>query len=309
VIQGVADIVLGVPQSPEYAAYCDAHLRELVDRYRPSVLWNDIACPGGVDLAALFADYYNTVPDGVVNDRWSQGKPAGKALELAVRGAGASLQRLWRFVPDRFKELDITQRVHHADFTTPEYAQRVDITERKWEATRGVGHSFGANHHERPEDIVTSTSLVRSFVDIVAKNGNLLIGIGPEPDGSVPDWQAAPLLDLGAWLEVNGEAVFGSRPWAVAGSATSEGSEVRFTRRDGSLYATLLETPPTRLVELPELDAAGVTSVAVLGLDGEPEWHVTDGRLTVRLPDRLPVSPALVLRLRPASAVGVARSA
>ena len=67
------------------------------------------------------------------------------------------------------------------------------MTERKWELARGVGHSFGANRHERPEDIITGTELVRMFCDVVSKNGNLLIGVGPRPDGIVPESQQAPL--------------------------------------------------------------------------------------------------------------------
>ncbi|MEM9513274.1 MAG: alpha-L-fucosidase [Actinomycetota bacterium] len=298
-IAGLADLATGVPQSNEYVAYCETHLRELIERYEPSVLWNDIACPYGLDLAALFADYYNAVPDGVVNDRWTQSKPGGRALTASVRAGGAAVQALWRFVPAKYKQINIAQRVPHVDFRTPEYAQHDEIAEKKWESTRGVGHSFGANRHERAEDIVTATDLVRSFVDIVSKNGNLLIGIGPEPDGTIPGWQAAPLLGLGEWLATNGEAVFGTRPWTIAESKTHDGTQVRFTQRDEQLYATLLETPASRRIEFPGLDAHGVESVDVLGLDETPEWGATGGRVHIELPERLPVSPALVVRLRP----------
>ena len=88
---------------------------------------------------------------------------------------------------------------------------------------RGVGHSFGANFDEQPEDIVSSVDLIRLFCDIVSKNGNLLIGVGPRPDGTIPELQQAPLLGLGEWLQVNGAAVYGSRPWEVAESSTSKG--------------------------------------------------------------------------------------
>lgn len=303
VIRGPADVVLAVPQSDEYVSYCDAHLRELIDQYQPSVLWNDIACPAGVNLPSLFAHYYDTVPEGVVNDRWRQGRvPGGRAGELGIRAAGGAVQGLWRFFPDRWKELKPSPGAH-ADFTTPEYGQHDEIAERKWEATRGIGHSFGANRAERPEDILTTAALVRSFVDIVSKNGNLLIGIGPEPDGTIPAWQAAPLLGLGDWLATNGEAVLGSRPWLVAEGRTSEGTEVRFTRRAGSVYAVLCETPPTRRFELWGVDATGLEEMHMLGLADQPEWDVVDGCLTVDLPDRLPPAPAVTLRLGPETAV------
>ena len=303
VISGVADMALAVPQSSDYVAYCEAHLRELIDSYEPSVLWNDIACPAGVDLPALFAHYYNNVPDGLVNDRWIQGRiPGGRAGALGLRAAGAVVQRAWRRMPQAWKDLDLGPP-KHADITTPEYRQYDEIVDHKWETTRGVGHSFGANRAERPEDIITTADLVRSFVDIVAKNGNLLIGIGPRPDGTVPDWQTRPLLGLGRWLETNGEALIGSRPWVVAEGRTSEGTDVRFTERGRAVYATLLESPPISRFELWGVEATDLDEVAVLGLEDETDWDVTDGRLVVTLPDRLPVSPTLTLRLEPRAAL------
>ncbi len=302
VISGVADMLLAVPRSPEYAAYCEAHLRQLIDRYEPSVLWNDIACPTGVDLRSIFSHYYNTVPDGVVNDRWTQTSiPDRPVVAAAVRAVGATVQSLWRFMPPAWKDLDIKQRCH-SDFATPEYAVRSDIAQEKWESTRGVGHSFGANRSERPEDILTTAELVRSFVDIVSKNGNLLIGVGPEPDGTIPQWQAAPLLGLGEWLDANGEAIVGSRPWLRAEGTTSQGTEVRFTRRGDALYAILLEPPPTRRFELWGVDATGVDEVRALGIPDHLEWEVRSGHLTITMPERLPVTPAVTLRLSPGEA-------
>ena len=59
-----------IPQTPEYGAYVDAHWRELIERYQPAVLWNDIGYPACADPKQLFADYYNAIPDGVINDRF-----------------------------------------------------------------------------------------------------------------------------------------------------------------------------------------------------------------------------------------------
>ena len=193
VARNVATLLLGVPQTRRYADYCDAHYRELIDRYQPSVLWNDIAAPTLLDLTSLFGHYYEQVPDGVVNDRWTQiSLPTGGATDGLIRGAGWLIERAWPLIPSRHKGLDFSVRPQHHDFTTHEYARKDDIELEKWESTRGVGHSFGANQNEAREDVVTGPDLVRSFVDIVAKGGNLLIGIGPSPDGTVPSWQRAP---------------------------------------------------------------------------------------------------------------------
>ncbi|MEZ5141241.1 MAG: alpha-L-fucosidase [Acidimicrobiales bacterium] len=309
VIRDAASALLAIPQTREYAAYCEAHYRELIDRYEPSVLWNDIAAPTPLDLRSLFGHYYERVPDGVVNDRWAQGAlPDGPIVgavgQAAVRAAGWLVERAWPVLPRRYKGLSFAVRPLHHDYTTPEYAQHDEIQAEKWESTRGVGHSFGANRNERPQDVLTAAELVRSFVDIVAKGGNLLIGIGPEPDGTVPEWQQVPLRGLGDWLAVNGHAVFGSRPWEVASSRTAEGSDVRFTRTGDAVHAIVLETPPRRRVTLWGVDASGVGEVSVGGVPADQvSWTVEGGMLAVELPDWLPVSPALAISLSPGSGV------
>ncbi|HXQ58981.1 MAG TPA: alpha-L-fucosidase, partial [Acidimicrobiales bacterium] len=214
--------------------------------------------------------------------------------------AAAAIERGWRLIPDRYKQLTFPG-VRHADFTTQEYTQHEHIVKRKWEATRGVGHSFGANHNEAPEDIISTTELVRLLVDVVAKNGNLLIGVGPAPDGTLPEWQVAPLAGLGRWLEVHGEAIYGTRPWTVPSTTTSEGTEVRFTLGPQALYATLLSPPGTRDVVLRGVAAGALDHVDLLGVDTPIDWQVRDGSLSVTLPKRLPVRPAHVLRLAPAA--------
>jgi alpha-L-fucosidase len=295
-LRNAADSFLAVPNSPDYVTYATGHVRELISRYQPSVLWNDICWPAGGDLPALFAEYYDRVPDGVINDRWIEPtQHRGPITDALARAGGVVLQRLWSLVPDDYKSLTFPAD-HHYDFRTPEYTRYDAIQPGKWESTRGVGHSFGANRNERPEDFVTATELVRSFVDIVSKNGNLLIGIGPDRFGRIPDEQLTPLRGLGTWLRANGAAVVGTRPWLRAEATTTEGGAVRFTQCDGAVNAILLD------VSAPEfgirgVDAGEVTEVRLLG-SGEPvQWRVRDGMLTVRLPERLPPSPAHVLTL------------
>ena len=291
-----ADSFLAVPPGADYLQYATVHVRELIDRYRPAVLWNDICWPSGGNLPALFAEYYNSVPDGVINDRWIEPPTyRGPLADSLARLGGALLQRFWPLIPDGYKSLTFPAN-HHYDIRTPEYASFDTAQDKKWESTRGVGHSFGANRNERPEDIVTATELVRSFVDIVAKNGNLLIGIGPDESGRFPAEQLVPLRGLGEWLRINGEAIFSARPWLIAQSTTTAGTGVRFTVANGAVYATLLDVSE-REFGLRGLDATDVAGVRMLGLDEPLDHDITDGMLTLRMPERLPVSPAHVLRL------------
>ena len=298
VLTRAADAVLAVPSGTDYVRYVTAHVRELIERYEPSVLWNDIGWPKDKALPELFAQYYNTVDEGVINDRWRQnGMPRNAVTDALVRGAGALIEALWSRIPEDRKRLTFAPTTH-CDFTTPEYEVLHAATAKKWEVARGVGHSFGANRHERPEDIISDRELIQMFCDIVSKNGNLLIGVGPRPDGTVPEAQQAPLRALGAWLAANGEAIYGSRPWVVTESTTTEGTPLRFTKSGEGVYALVLGMPASRRVTLRGIDGTRVRRVRLVGSPVELEWAVDPGGdLAVTLPEQLPLSAVTVLDL------------
>ncbi|MCS7219811.1 MAG: alpha-L-fucosidase [Anaerolineae bacterium] len=272
VIRRLADIPIAVPQSAEYVAYANGHWRELIERYEPSILWNDIAYPAAADLPALFADYYNRIPDGLVNDRFTQ------RFELGPEGFA---------LPD------------HYDFRTPEYTSFREITPFKWEATRGIGASFGYNQNEGPAQYLSVEALVHLLVDIVSKNGNLLLNVGPMADGTIPDLQKERLLGLGQWLDVNGEAIFDTRPWVKAEATTPDGVPVRFTQKGDVLYAILLGTPQDRQVVIPGLQAQANTGITLLGNDSPLAWRQEDEGLAITLSAGWPTSPAHALKITP----------
>ena len=273
VIQHIADISKAVPQMPAYVDYANAHWRELIDRYQTMILWNDIAYPAATDLNVLFADYYNTLPDGVINNRFTQ------RFQLGADG---------NIVTDNFH-----------DFETPEYASYPEIRAKKWESCRGIGASFGYNRNEGPAQHLTVENLARSFVDIVSKNGNLLLNIGPMADGSIPALQRERLLGLGKWLDVNSKAIFDTRPWVSADGSTENGIGVRFTQRETNLYATLLDTPASHTLEIKGLRCAAGTTVTLLGEPRPIPWHATDGGTALTLAFDLAASPAHSLQFTP----------
>jgi len=277
-IQDVADVQGTIVQEPEFVAYANTHWRELIDRYQPAILWNDIGYPAAANLPELFAYYYNRVPEGLINDRFAQATTREPAPED-----------------------DVLASPHgpHYDIITPEYTSFPEIQPIKWETCRGIGFSFGYNRNEGDEQLISVEALVHLFVDVVSKNGNLLLNIGPMADGTIPANQRQRLEGLGNWLQTNGEAMFGSRPWVQAEGRTAQGLGVRYTQQGGALYATLMGTPVERQIRLEGLIADANATVQCLGRDGALAWQQEGADLLVMLPENLPSSPAHCLKITP----------
>jgi alpha-L-fucosidase len=246
------------PQSHAYGDYAFAQIHELIDRYQPAVLWNDIDWPKTGRAMQVEADYYNSVPDGVVDDRFG---------------------------------------IKHADFTSPEYQKVEKILPKKWEECRGLGRSFGYNRAEGEAETIASADLIAMLVDIVSKNGNLLLDVGPEDDGTIPPVQMDRLNALGAWLKQNGEAIYDTIPWERAEGKTAEGDEVRFTRKGADLYATILGSPKSTTATIEGVSAQPGVNATLLG-DSKPlATKEANGNLQVSLPQQLPGKYAYVVKL------------
>ncbi len=280
-IRDITTLTSNIPQGEDYVAYADSHWRELITRYQPMVVWNDIGYPAAANVPSLFADYYNAQPDGVINDRFAQHQTP-QAQEGNVEPLAAGL---------------------HYDFRTPEYSSYSTIMPYKWEACRGVGFSFGYNQNETDADHLNTDELIRLFVDIVSKNGNLLLNVGPMPDGTIPALQMQRLDALGAWIEVNGAAIFGTRPWIRAEATTTEGIGVRFTQKDDTLYAILLDTPSNASVTIENLHLAPNATITMLGSAAVVPWEQIDDHVHMTLPEHLPQAPAYALAIAPLATI------
>jgi alpha-L-fucosidase len=280
----------------DYPSYADAQVRELVERVAPDVLWNDIAWPGSADaLWRLFADYYAAVPEGLVNDRWLTRSRLTDALRL----------RPLRWLADRLVERAVRSgradptppRPPHCDVRTPEYAVFPGVRREKWECVRGMDKSFGYNRASREEDFLSRSELIHSFADIVSKNGNLLLNVGPRgEDAAIPEPQLRRLRWLGDWLRANGEAVYGTRPWRRAEGATREGVPVRFTARGDVVYALLLGAAPGGALTLEDVPLADGARVELLG-KGPVPWRRDGATLRVELGALPADAPAHALAL------------
>ena len=265
---------------PEYVDFMDAKHRELIRRYEPDILWFDTPQADTEQLRAneLIADYYNRAEEWgkevLVNDRASTDHDALAGHEQDEEGAFGG------------------------DFATPEYTSFDEIKPFKWETCRGIGRSFGYNRAEEEGHHLTGEELIHLLVDVVSKNGNLLINVGPRADGTIPDLQRGPLEALGEWLAVNGEAIYGTRPWAIADDPESD-VEVRYTWKDEDLYATCLSWPNERASLAPgdRVDPDGIERISILGAEGSLAWTSDGDTLLVDAPEDPPTEHAHAFRI------------
>lgn len=188
---------------------------------------------------------------------------------------------------------------------------------RPWQTETSVSiKSWG---YAENDSYRTAQSLLCDLVDIVSKNGNLLLNIGPKADGTIPEEASLVLLQMGDWLKTNGEAMYGSRPWVMYGEGstrTVEGekkenpnrtfqpSEIRFTAKGSTLYAIGLAYPSdsaalikTLYEGTPYLNGR-IAAIDLLGSSKPVTWRQTATGLSVQLPER--VALPYVLRIRTA---------
>ena len=251
-VRTMLDLVAQGSLGPEYADYVTGQVHELIDRYRPSVLWNDMGWPADADLGAVLRHFYRTAEDGVVNDRW-------------------------------FNFTAPTQAVPH-DFRTFEYERPAEPPAEPWEMTRALGRSFGYNAAEDPTDLLDGGQLIDLLIDVVAKGGNLLLNIGPDGTGRIPESQQRPVRELGRWLMVYGEAIRRSRRRSAPTACTSNGITVRFTENREHVYAIVPAGPGRGELVIPDLRPSEVADAHLIGTGEPAEWTADAGAVRLQVP-------------------------
>lgn len=279
------------PPTPEFLDDWLARTAELVDKYRPRLVWFDwwIAQPAvHANLQKFAAFYYNRGAE------WKQ----GVAINYKKHG-GESF-------PDTAGVLDI-ERGQLANMRPLFWQTDTSASKTSW--------GYVTNHEYKTVD-----SLVDDLVDIVSKNGSLLLNIGPRPDGTIPEPEERILREIGAWLAVNGEAIYGTRPFTIYGegpTAVVEGpfgdtkrkpftwEDVRFTTRGATLYAIVLDWPAGGRVSIPSLARNAphgpreMASVELVGSRAAVGWTRDERGLHVDLPALHPSEHAFALRITP----------
>jgi len=267
-------------------------INDLVDTYEPDLLYTDGGIPFGEVGRDVVAHLYNSTIR-----RYGRNEGVYTLKQMDLHGdyvPGVGVLDMERGVLPRIEELP-------------------------WQTDTSIGDWFyNPDWKYRP---VSWT--IHMLVDIVSKNGNLLLNVVQRPDGTIEAEAERMLEEMAAWMEVHGEAIHGTRPWFVYGEGGqhSEGGhfkedlaytaqDIRFTTKGDALYAIALGWPADGVLKVKSLAApAGkITGLQILGFDGRADWKQSPEALEVRLPDS-PISPHTVaVRIRGTSLKPAANS-
>jgi len=274
------------PECPEGAGFSDAskekwlkHTYELIDNYEPELFWFDWTVgkyPFRSTFYQFMAYYYNNSIDWhngvVVNTKFGYG--------------------------DNIQVFDIERGKSETARTFP-WQTDTSIGKKSW------GYIDG-------EENKTPNQIIDDFVDIVSKNGNLLLNIGPKPDGTITAGQQDVLLKIGSWLKVNGEAIYGTRPWIQATEGSQEGTsgafsdnteteytaqDIRFTTNGDVLYAISLAWSDSEITIHSIEENLVVDQVSMLGSNEVLIWQQTSEGLIVDFPEEKPTDYAHALKI------------
>ena len=284
------------PQDRQFKDDWLARSCELVDKYQPDVFWFDFGITPGLQTASYqdnpYADHLKKFAAYYYN------RTSDRAAGLGV------INYKWEAFPESAAVLD------------KERSKMAEIRKPFWQTDTAVSSSsWGYTQNQRYK---TPDRLVDDLVDIVSKNGCLLLNVGPRSDGTIPDEDREILTAIGDWLKINGEAIydttywktFGEGPTAVSTGHVSESKDkpfvaedLRFTTRDDIVYVTGLKWPDDHRITVTTLAADGkhfpekIVSVTMLGSKETLQWTRDGKGLHVQLPRSRPSDYAYVLKV------------
>lgn len=241
---------------------------ELIDKYQVDMLWFD----NGVNHRA-----YDPLKLKVAAHYYNRALGWGKEVSLSTKDSA--------YLAGSILDFEKVQRGPR------------DILAGAWQVDDPIGTTWGYTENMR---VAGPETVIGKLVDLVSKGGNLLLNLSPTADGTIPEPQRKTLLEVGAWLGVNGEAIYGTHPWTRFGEGSGRAG-IRFTVKGDALYAIPLSWPGEQLVITSlakgKAPAGKVERVRLLGHPGDLEFTQDDDGLKVKLPAQSPCKYAVALRI------------
>ena len=262
----------GSPQSKEFLEEWLARNQELIDNYQPDILWFDNGVNDrGLDpiKLRLAAYYYNSA------SKWK------KQVSLSTKSDAYLFGSI-------------------KDFERQSRAPK-DLTDYPWQVDDPVLYRFG---YTEGSPIVDARTVITRLIENTCRNGALLLNISPKADGTIPDDQQKLLLEIGKWLDINGEAIYGTRAWTKFGEGEKDEPQFRFTKKDGVIYVIGLKWTgqPALIKSLGSQNFAGpVKSVELLGSKSKLMFTRNSEALRVAMPAARTGEHAFVLKIKTGS--------
>lgn len=268
--------------SPEYMNDWLLRNTELVNNYQPQLFWFDwwIEQPAMDPYRKSFASFY-----------YNKGQEWNKGVVINYKNIS---------FPDEAAVLDL------------ERGKLAGIRKLAWQTDDAIGNnSWG---YASGNTFKTAQYVITNLVDIVSKNGNLLLNIGPRSDGTITEEETQTLLGTGKWLDINGEAIYGTRPWKLFGEGPTESAsgsfsdqkkpftaqDIRFTVKAGIVYATALGTPTANtIIKSLGLQANNgvVDNIEMLGSSEKVSWTQQADALQIKPFKNYPSPNAVVYKI------------
>ena len=259
--------------------------KEIIDKYDPDILWFDFYLdrPEFAPYHKKLAAYY-----------YNSGLKRGQDVVLQTKN---------------YKYESYKKGTHMLDL---ERSKMNDIKKEYWQTDTSIGkNSWYYATNWKPK---SANDLIADLMDIVSKNGCLLLNIGPRKDGIIPDDQKKTLLDIGKWLQTNGEAVYGSKYFDIYGEGPTETAtghlsesknkgftqaDIRFTTNNDVLYAAVLKTP-TKDIHVRYLTDSKIKikSIELLGSNAKIEFKQSAEGTTITLPKAVNLEYAWVFKIQ-----------